>query len=341
MDMVFAVAVVTALWGSSFSGRDFREEYLEQRETKAVSGIFVILVFLNHFRQYVPNAGAGGIYRVVSGCMGQLIVVPFLFYSGYGIMTAIRTSGEGYLKYFPRRRILRVWLRFAAAVCIFCAAGLLSGRHFSGLQILLSLIGYASVGNSNWYIFTVLCLYLMTFCAAKLFPQQPLRMVICLSALTVGYMAVMSRVAPIYYYDTAFAYVFGTGYALCRQKAEAFVQKSNARFICTALAVFAVFVLTYFWRTCTHMLVSYIPWCISFTLLFLFVTMKMRFSNRLLRYLGQYTFEIYILQRLPMNILEGRVQNGYLYFITCVFSTVLLAETFRRTVSKRLSAITG
>ena len=35
--------------------------------------------------------------------MGQLVVVMFLFYSGYGVMGSFKLKGEGYWSFFPKR----------------------------------------------------------------------------------------------------------------------------------------------------------------------------------------------------------------------------------------------
>lgn len=37
---------------------------------------------------------------------GQLIVVMFLFYSGYGVMESVRSKGTAYIKSIPFKRVL-------------------------------------------------------------------------------------------------------------------------------------------------------------------------------------------------------------------------------------------
>lgn len=69
----------------------FNDAYLSRRETTSVKGVFTLLVFFSHFSGYVsPDGGrADALFRAVNSGIGQLMVVMFLFYSGYGIMCRI------------------------------------------------------------------------------------------------------------------------------------------------------------------------------------------------------------------------------------------------------------
>ena len=61
-------------------------DYMSPRETGAIKGVFVIIVLLSHIRQYVHLEASpfNTPYSEFMAYLGQLMVVMFLFYSGYG-----------------------------------------------------------------------------------------------------------------------------------------------------------------------------------------------------------------------------------------------------------------
>lgn len=91
------------------------------------------------------------------------MVAMFMFYSGYGVMESIRSKGMNYVHSMPKKRILSTWIHFAFIVALYVLLTVAIGNEITLKQLLLSFIGWDSVGNSNWYIFDILCLYLMSF----------------------------------------------------------------------------------------------------------------------------------------------------------------------------------
>ena len=71
-----------------------------------------------------------------------------------------------------------------------------------------------------------------------------------------------------------------------------------------------------------------------FCLFIVMSCLKFAIGNGLLRFLGKYVFEIYILQRLPMIFLQGRIEDHLLYFTVCLFLTVFIAIYYKLITSK-------
>lgn len=57
---------------------------LNKEQTTCINGIFVLFVFLSHFGQYETMP-----WNNLLLAIGQLMVAPFLFYSGYGMDMAL------------------------------------------------------------------------------------------------------------------------------------------------------------------------------------------------------------------------------------------------------------
>ena len=154
-------------------GAGLNAAYLSPDRTTSIKGIFVLLVFLSHANNYLLSMPAytadvlNQPYVNFQSHLGQGVVVMFLFYSGYGVMESIKKKGALYVHAIPKRRILKTLLHFDIAVLLYLfldlALGTLARR--SPLTVLLAFTGWTSLGNSNWYIFAVLMLYLFTFVA--------------------------------------------------------------------------------------------------------------------------------------------------------------------------------
>lgn len=103
------------------------------------------------------------LYWRVRVFLGQGVVTCFLFYSGYGIATAIKKRGDDYVRAMPRRRILPTLFVYDCSQIIFLMVQLSLGKSYSAKDYVLSFLSIKSFGNDNWYIFVILGLYLITW----------------------------------------------------------------------------------------------------------------------------------------------------------------------------------
>ncbi len=87
----------------------FHTDYISEKRIQPIKGIFVLLIFASHFIPYVElNGPLHEFYFWVRRFLGQLVVVPFLFYSGYGLSLSFNRKGRLYMQEFPIRRICKV-----------------------------------------------------------------------------------------------------------------------------------------------------------------------------------------------------------------------------------------
>lgn len=98
MTLFLFIIILVSLWQIKFpkpvlSG--INNNYLEMSRTDSIKGIFILLVFLSHARNYLSTFPEytqnpfNGIYDVFQNHLGQGVVIMFLFYSGYGVMESI------------------------------------------------------------------------------------------------------------------------------------------------------------------------------------------------------------------------------------------------------------
>lgn len=329
--LYFAVVI----WGIKFNVKD-KSDYLSIDNTQAIKGIFILMVFFSHFNSYVMLSGAyDGIYRKFFFFIGQAMVALFLFYSGYGVMESIKRKGEGYIDKFSKSRILSTLFNFDCAVILYLILALILGNEITIKQVLLSLIGWDSLGNSNWYIFVILLLYLLTYIIFKIFRKKSHHLsvlILGIIACIIIYLTYCFKIKDSYWYDTILCYVFGMSYSLEKERIERIINKN----IVTWLFSFAILAGGYFvFRG--HSVKYDIIANLFFTAAVIVFTMHITLKNKILVWCGKNLFEIYILQRIPMIIFReiGLSEcNVLMYFGVCLLVTILLSIIFNFTVNR-------
>lgn len=328
MNIALLLLVLIGIYNISFSKTD---DYLSKSQTTEINGIFVGLIFLGHFSQYIEYGKWDFIFSTVHNKMGQLIVVPFLFYSGYGIMTSIMKRGIDYINKIPVNRILTVWCHFAGAIILFYITGFLLGSRYSFTLVLKALTGWQSIGNSNWYIFCVLCLYVFVYISFKLFKNNDAAALVLMIILCCSYIFLLKGKKDQWWYDTILVYPFGMVYAKYQDMIERYILKNNVMYI------ISVIMTTYLGYITFHNRSSFIYFeglCICFCVSILLITYKVHIGNSICGFLGKYTFEIYILQRIPMMLLQHIVKEKYVYLFLSFVFTLLLAVMFKSIFDK-------
>ena len=140
---------------------------LDKEQTTCINGMFVVLVFLSHFGQYERMPWNKPILAI-----GQLMVAPFLFFSGYGIMEQIKKKGDEYIDHMPRKRIFKFYIHFCMALCIYLLLSFLFDKDYSLSRIIWSFTALSSIGNSNWYVFAILAMYIIVYISFKYFNKN-------------------------------------------------------------------------------------------------------------------------------------------------------------------------
>ncbi len=330
MLLVYLALFALALVGSKISIKSFNtQNYLSMDSTNSMRGIFVMLVFLSHFMQYYTYTDAidtaGG---KISRTLGQMIVVMFLFYSGYGIGESIKRKGTSYVKSFPKNRVLKTLLHFDIAILIYFIMSLFLGSGYSPSKVLLSFIGWESIGNSNWYIFAVIILYLLTWLGFTLVKKDKIYAAVLVTGLVFAYVCIISRVKENWWFDTAPCFAAGLWYSFLKEKFERLLTRNNIVW----LAIAGMSLVCWYW-CCKYRSVPPMRMveALLFALFTVTVSLKITFNNKVLIWLGKHTFEIYVLMRIPMKLLSMwglKDYNLYIYFFASLAATIVLSVIF-------------
>lgn len=340
--MVFFLAalLILCLIGIKFTGKEGFEDYMSPQKTGAIKGIFVIVVLFSHVRQYI-TLSAEWYDKPFTDFMlflGQLMVVMFLFYSGYGVTLGLAKK-DGYVKTLLTKRSLKVILHYDIAILIFYFVGLALGKNYSIKKLLLSFIGLDAVGNSVWFIFVILILYVVTWISFRFVKKRVVLGTAITTVLSVATMVLLIYLKgkEYWWYDTLLCYPLGMWYAVAKPHIDkALLPNFGKWFLCTGITLAAFITLNHFLILNGKTRVIFVPMALVFALLIAFASMRISINNGVLRWFGKRVFGIYILQRIPMIILQhfGMNDSPLLFAAVSFAITIVLAEIFERAMDK-------
>ena len=336
LSAILFVLILFGFYGNNLIRKGFNEEALSISQCNVVKGYCILLVFISHSNQYLINSGynistfGDALYFRMMGAIGQLMVVMFLFFSGYGIMESYKKRGKEYVASMPKKRILATLLNFDVAVLSYVALNFLIGKSMTINQIFFSFIAWDSVGNSNWYIFCILLCYLISYFVFILYVrQQPIHSIVFLLTLFVLFIIVvfcLSFLKRSWWYNTMLCFPFGMLYSMMKGKINSLFHANYIK--CLSLLVLAFLVFRYIPFSLRGFL--YNMESMTFSLIIVLIMMKTELNNKYLIWMGQKLFPLYIYQRLMMSaIYEIPAGKAFialypLWFIIICLSTVLM-----------------
>lgn len=332
--MVFYLLTVLALTlfqAEVYPRGELSRNYLSIKNTTAVKGAFMLLVFSRHFKGYT------GLYSVYDlpfknfdALIGQLIVVMFFFYSGYGVYVSFLKKGVQYIKDFPRKRILLTFVNFALAVILFIIIDCCLGIWYEPYVYVLAFTGYTSVGNSCWYIFAALCLYAITWLGFIKLSKRPKLAISLVTLLTIGYILIMMwlKQGEDWWYNTVIAYPFGMWYAYFKDDIE---EVLYSRYDLYKVFLILSIVGTAVLMTINDIFIFYECLVIFFASMIVLITMKIDIYNVVIYKIGSNLFIMYIMQRIPMIILSyfNITYFAYASLIAAIAITYVIACVFK------------
>jgi len=347
--MIFFILVLLLIVFSSAQAapaNTFQRDYLSKESCNAIKGIFVILILFSHGKSYIT---LGGIYddpyTALQNHLNQMIVAMFFFYSGYGMMEQIKGRGYGYVQTIATKRFPRLLMNLDIAVLLFLITNIALGKHITPSRFLLALVGWGSIGNSNWYIFDVLILYLLCFIAflpLKWRDRKDTQLVglTALTLLSVVFVYMLMKAGQSHWwYDTLILFSVGFWYSFFKGPLEKLLMKNDLLFSLAAGLVLVVYLFSFTrrWRGIEY----YTVWALCFTALVVLFTMKIAVRSTVLRWFGEHVFSVYIIQRIPFMVFDSMPffdQHKYMFLVISYAATIPLAIMLD-TVTGKLSGL--
>ncbi len=326
MIIVIIFVVVITLMGIRV--RVSNDTILSKQDTNIMNGIFVIFIFLSHSTQYfvLGNSLLDSLYKHFQNFHNQWVVTTFLAFSGYGVMSQIKRGGKIYIKKYPKNRILKTLFNFDIAILLYLVLNLLIKEKYSTLTILGSFIGITSIGNSNWYIFAILIMYIFSYMVAVLFKEDYQKQANIVSIATIFYIIVMQIIdMPSRFISTICCYPLGVWLSLYKNNIINLFKRKKI----ISLFVLAI-LLTITYKLRYNDYIMNFASCI-FVLAIVWFHTFFEIKSNILQFIGQHAFSIFILQRIPMQIFKKYgvlVEQPYVFVGVSFIITIIISVGF-------------
>lgn len=331
MILLLVILALICIWGFKFSG--YHSDYLDPRYTTAIKGFFTVLIFCSHIRGYIhlSDHWSNTLYNTVFDYLGQLIVAMFFFFSGYGIWESWKRKA-GYAQSFFKKRILKVLLHFDLAVLLFIIVQSILSIYYTKTDYLYCWVGWTSVGNSNWFIFVILGLYLIAQLGLLIQDKMGhggILLSILLSTLFWIWLRIVKE-QPAWWVDTLATFSLGMIISQFKPILDTWFTKRAHQFLAIAVSAIVFFAAYKMFKIDIYGGVSCLFCC--FTVL---LSSIVKIGNPILTWLGKNAFTIYIIQRLPMIVFShwGFNQTPAVFVLASLIATLILAECLSRLYS--------
>ena len=334
MLVFYLLVILISVYGLGFRKDSTLGDALSIEQCNAIKGISILLVFISHASQYVSASDyqysmiGDDLFLNIKSSIGQFCVVMFFFYSGYGTEWSIERKGKQYIKEMPKRRLLTTLINFDIAVVLFFITNLLLGNRIPLTRFIMSLFAWDSVGNSEWYIFDILMLYIVTYISSSVSSNKRLRFCLLLS-MTFLLILVLYILKGSWWYNTLLAYPAGVLLAMDKDKVLKLI--SN-HFWAVLFGLLVPFFVLFVFRKSNALV--YNAASVAFAFLVVTLTLRIRIQNRILIWLGTLLFPLYIYQRLPMMTIQELCPSmishyPIAFYLFSFLVTILIAASYK------------
>lgn len=241
-------------------------------------------------------------------------------------------------KNFIKKRVFKTILHFDIAVLLFAVIAIMFNHVYALSDWVFSLSGWTSIGNSNWFIFDIIILYVFAYIGLKVVERYKIKLTTYLMMqyiMVFAFSVVMFRLkdGQLWWCDTLLAFPTGMLWSVYKSRIEKYFTSQVNYFIaliCVAL------LFGWFYALSDYRLIFIELKSALFGILIMMISMRLHIGNSILRWVGINAFAIYILQRIPMIIAKefGFHDSPFLFLCIVVPSSLIMALVFTKSLKK-------
>ena len=297
-----------------------------KEESLNLKGLFCLLVIIGHIASWTNKEP---IFSFSSN-FGFFAVGGFLFISGYGLAKNSNNKLSKFIK-----KLLIMIIPFILINFIFYLLFNLLGDKVSILDTLKSLINFHPIAYFSWYVVAIIIFYILFFITNKIL-KKPLPIVIALFIEITIYNFLTYHFGLIYsWWLSNYAFVLGTLIAYDFKYISNLIKKYYKIIFSTIFVLFLLtldvqFILEKGFGTIYNALISWA--CITAfpSLIYLFLQ-KFELNSKTFKFIGKYSYEIYLVQGIPLLLLRSKyltISNDFIYTILCILCSIIIGILF-------------
>lgn len=332
MDFILITFFICVIWGAKLKYNDIYNDYLSKESTTPLRGIFAILIIFHHISQ---RTSSGYIFNTLS-YFGFLNVSIFFVLSGYGLMYQSNLKGDSYLNGFISKRFPPILIPYINVSILYYI--LRNSLHIRTRikDLLLGLINGTPIVSFSWYVIALCYFYLSFYLSCKIFKKY-IHILASIFFFTCLYciLCYSCNYEP-WWYNSIFSFLFG----LILFAYKNFSRPAHIK-INPYVAIITVFLLFVSCFAACHLInQKLIRLCFQeitaclFPLFILLLCKKIRFNNKFLNYLGTRSYELYLVQEIPILVFRSDnllfINNDIIYSLLIIAISLVCAEVLFR-----------
>lgn len=319
--------------GLAYKREDF-DNFLSVETTNCLRGILAVIIVVVHLTMRT-NILTFSPIRVVVGSLGYLAVAVFFFLSGYGLTISAQKKGDGYLESFLRKRILPYYLNYLILVIIYALLQfVVLGQELQPIDILTSLFWGGTIVGFGWYLQALLLFYIVYFLVFRfikwggVWPKYILYNI---------FLAIYCIVASLIesgstWYESTFAISLGMLFAYKRDSVISILRNYYYPSLVLSFLIFFGLYAGYIFSSIQAISIFLkMLSAVAFSVFTAIVIFKLPINFEIFRHIGKYSYEIYVVQAIPMLLFHSEIiyiSNDWLYCFSCIATILILSIVF-------------
>lgn len=288
----------------------------ERSVTVRYRGFFALTVILHHMAQRVNAKGLLWIYFDA----GFLAVAMFFFYSGFGLMKKGIMQREG----FFRKRVPQLLIPYVITMAVYWIMYCLAGDVKSLASLLSEHFHNESGISFLWYVFAYLAWILFLGISLR-FMNRDRQILYAACGFALGFTGFGVRVIPDFFwvYDTVIMIPLGCAWAYYEDSIISRIQNCYRTVLTVSLLLFFISMPGH-WHPVLRV-PSYMISSAAFMVFLNTVTMKRKPQGKVLSFLGNISYEIYLLHGIPVTFGRYFIANEALWTLAVLIIAVISA----------------
>lgn len=333
MSIIFLYLGVFALFLISLRFDKRESKTLLNREfCTGVRTLFIFLIVLSHILNSHSYTGFLSYpLSLFRNALGQMVVVPFFLFSGFGIFEGYKKKGNSYWKSILFNHFLKIIVfTFVCLIPFFIYDSIINGFHPFGHYV-LSLVGLANLGNQDWFIFAILCCYLFSIIPGLLgIKNNTVKFIIISIGCIIYYILSLLFGRETYTFNTIICFPLGCLTSLLFGKiSPLFAKPKNSVMVLIASSLlFASISFAYFKFGSAIQHTSAILRCLFFSTLIISLSSIFTCKRNISFWFGVNSWPLFVLHMFPILIFQNLELNDSVYYVVAFVGSLIITIPF-------------
>ena len=312
-------------------------DYLSNKSTKSLKGLLALFIIFHHVSQKITTGANFSNFEY----MGRYIVALFFFLSGYGLYFQYSNNAT-YMENFLRKRLTRIFIPFFVFIVIYVIYRASLGEVVNVDFFLSFWRDHSNIIYNGWFINSIIVLYVIFYVSFKKKDFKIAIFKLVFFTLVYIFWKVYQNHGD-WEYVSIMAFFLGVFWMKDRSLIDKFIKKNYFVFLVSFSILMYVFRHYEAIMKNIGIINKYVYYGIVgnlctmiFVVYFLLLTNKLNFSNKYLDFLGNISFEIYMIHGLVMHYLGkffvSSAVNDVIYTIVVLLVSIVFAYCIKKLI---------